>query len=42
MPGAHTADWTALAKQTFVGAEVYLTGAAINKSGNSVAWCQKQ
>ncbi len=41
-PGAHAADWTALAKHAFVGAEVYLTGAAINKSGNSVAWCQKQ
>ncbi|MFO0570538.1 MAG: hypothetical protein U0263_33175, partial [Polyangiaceae bacterium] len=41
-PGAHAADWQALAAHGFVGAEVYLTGKEINANGNSVAWCQAQ
>ena len=41
-PGRHADDWTALQGWAFVGAEVYLTGADVNASGNSVAWCEDQ
>src|SRR5207253_373067 len=37
-PGAHASDWAALSAQAYVVAEVYLTGAAVNASGNSVSW----
>jgi len=41
-PGNHAADWSALADHAYVGAEVYLSGKAINQSGNSVSWCRTQ
>lgn len=41
-PGAHADDWAELADWAFVGAEVYLTGADVNASGNSVSWCEDE
>jgi hypothetical protein len=41
-PGNNAADWSALADHAYIGAEVYLSGAAVNASGNSVAWCLAQ
>lgn len=41
-PGNHPGDWAALADHAFVGAEVYLSGTAINAAGNSVNWCRDQ
>ena len=41
-PGANAADWQYVAKYAYIAAENYLDGAAINASGNSVAWCQSQ
>jgi hypothetical protein len=41
-PANHPADWAALADHAYVGAEVYLSGADVNASGNSVAWCLEQ
>jgi hypothetical protein len=39
-PGHNAEDWTALAQHAWVAAEVYLSGADINASGNSVTWCR--
>lgn len=39
-PGHHASDWSALADAAHVAAEVYLTGAAVNASGNSVSFCE--
>ncbi len=39
-PGRNAESWAALAAHAYIGAEVYLTGAEINKSGNSVAYCE--
>jgi hypothetical protein len=41
-PGYHAADWTALQSNAYVAPEVQLTGAEVNASGNSVAWCVAQ
>lgn len=41
-PGKNAASWTALSKSAYVAAEVYLTGAAVNASGNSASWCEAQ
>ncbi|MFO0570833.1 MAG: hypothetical protein U0263_34670 [Polyangiaceae bacterium] len=39
-PGANAASWSELQKYAYVGVENYLSGAEVNASGNSVAWCQ--
>jgi hypothetical protein len=39
-PGHHADSWKALSSYAYVAAEVYLTGAEINKSGNSVAYAR--
>jgi len=41
-PGAHGSDWASLASYAYIVSETYLTGAAVNASGNSVSWCQSQ
>lgn len=41
-PGHNADAWSALAKYAYIGGELYLTGAEINKSGNSVAYCREQ
>jgi hypothetical protein len=41
-PGANAADWVPLSQNCYIAIEKYLSGAAVNGSGNSVAWCQQQ
>jgi len=41
-PGNNSADWTALKDNAYIAAEVQLTGAEVNASGNSVSWCAAQ
>jgi len=41
-PANNAADWVPLSGNVYVGIESYLSGAAINASGNSVSWCQTQ
>ncbi len=41
-PGHHAADWQAIAAHAWIAAEVYLTGADVNASGNSVPWCKER
>ncbi len=41
-PGKNGESWSKLARYAFIASETYLTGADINKHGNSVAWCQAQ
>jgi hypothetical protein len=41
-PGNHASDWVPLSQNCYIGIEKYLSGAAINASGNSKAWCKSQ
>ncbi|MDQ3440204.1 MAG: hypothetical protein M3478_07615 [Planctomycetota bacterium] len=41
-PGANGADWVPLSNNCYIAIEKYLSGAAINASGNSVEWCRQQ
>jgi hypothetical protein len=41
-PANNAGDWQTLASNSYIAIEKYLTGAAINANGNSVAWCQAQ
>jgi len=41
-PAANDDSWQYVAKYAYIAAENYLSGAAINAQGNSVAWCQAQ
>lgn len=41
-PGKNGPSWQALAQHAWIAAEVYLTGAQINATGNSAAWCEAQ
>jgi hypothetical protein len=41
-PASSASDWQALSQNCYIGIEGYLTGAAVNGSGNSSAWCATQ
>jgi hypothetical protein len=41
-PGANGADWVPLSANCYIAIEKYLSGAAVNASGNSVEWCRQQ
>lgn len=41
VPGSGT-DEVPLSGNVFIGIEKYLSGAAINASGNQIVWCQNQ
>ncbi|MEO6434985.1 MAG: hypothetical protein ABIP55_04395 [Tepidisphaeraceae bacterium] len=41
-PANNAADWVPLSQNCYIGIEKYLSGAAINASGNSVTWCKTQ
>jgi hypothetical protein len=41
-PGANGADWVPLSVNCYIAIEKYLSGAAVNANGNSVAWCAAQ
>jgi hypothetical protein len=41
-PAGSASDWQALSQNCYIGIEGYLTGAAVNGSGNSSAWCATQ
>jgi hypothetical protein len=41
-PANNAADWVPLSGNCYIGIEGYLSGAAVNASGNSVSWCQTQ
>lgn len=41
-PANNASDWVPLSGNCYIGIEKYLSGAAVNGSGNSVSWCQSQ
>jgi hypothetical protein len=41
-PLNNAADWVALSANCKIAIEKYLSGAAVNASGNSISWCQTQ
>jgi hypothetical protein len=41
-PGAHAADWQAVATNAYIGIECYLSGKAIRDHGFSTNWCEAQ
>jgi hypothetical protein len=41
-PAQNDADWQAVSGYAYIAVECYLSGKAINASGNSVSWCQTQ
>jgi hypothetical protein len=41
-PANNAADWVPLSNNCYIGIEKYLSGAAINASGNSKTWCKNQ
>jgi hypothetical protein len=41
-PANNAADWVPLSQNCYIGIEGYLTGAAVNASGNSVSYCQTE
>jgi hypothetical protein len=41
-PANNAADWVPLSQNCYIGIEKYLSGAAINASGNSKTWCKSQ
>ncbi len=41
-PGAHDADWQALAAQAYIGIECYLGGKTIQDHTNSLDWCEQE
>ncbi|HTL30478.1 MAG TPA: hypothetical protein VL282_14705, partial [Tepidisphaeraceae bacterium] len=41
-PANNAADWVPLSGNCYIAIEKYLSGAAVNASGNSVSWCQSQ
>jgi hypothetical protein len=41
-PANNAADWVPLSNNCYIGIEKYLSGAAINASGNSKTWCKSQ
>jgi hypothetical protein len=41
-PVNNASDWVPLSGNCFISIEGYLTGAAVNGSGNSASWCQSQ
>jgi|GEM_PF-2390155 len=41
-PAYHADDWVPLSNDCYIGLEKFLSGAAVNASGNSVSWCQSQ
>lgn len=41
-PANNAADWVPLSGNCYIAIEKYLSGSAINASGNSVSWCQSQ
>jgi len=41
-PANNAADWVPLSGNCFICIEKYLSGAAVNASGNSISWCQSQ
>lgn len=41
-PANNASDWVPLSGNCYIAIECYLSGQAINASGNSVSWCQTQ
>ncbi|HWB52734.1 MAG TPA: hypothetical protein VG722_01015 [Tepidisphaeraceae bacterium] len=41
-PQNNASDWVPLSGNAFIAIECYLSGAAVNGSGNQVSWCQTQ
>jgi hypothetical protein len=41
-PANNASDWQPLSGNCYIAAEKYLSGTAVNASGNSVSWCQSQ
>lgn len=41
-PANNASDWVPLSQNCYIGIEKYLSGAAINASGNSKTWCKSQ
>jgi hypothetical protein len=40
LPTTSGSDWTFLSEKCYIAIEGYLSGSAVNGSGNSVSWCQ--